>query len=49
MNLKEAVNILENHNKWIRGDDNFKMADPKKLGEAVDIAVNILKPMSKND
>lgn len=39
MTLQEAVAILENHNKWRRGDDTIKMAEPKELGIAIDLIV----------
>jgi len=46
MTYKEAKEILENHNKWRRGDDDFSPADPKKLGQAIDLAVLALKIMA---
>jgi hypothetical protein len=42
MTLKEAHDILKQHNKWRRGDENTDMVDPKVLGEAIDMAVNVM-------
>ena len=39
MTLQEAVDILENHNKWRRGDDNIDQTNPTKLGIAIDLIV----------
>ena len=39
MKIQEAVALLENHNKWRRGDDTLEMADPKELGIAIDLMV----------
>ena len=39
MTIHEAVALLENHNKWRRGDDTLEMADPKELGIAIDLMV----------
>ncbi len=43
MKLNEAIKILEEHNRWRNGDG--VMQEPKKLTEAIEIAINILKPM----
>lgn len=43
MNIIEAAELLERHNKWRRGDDNEGMADPAMLGVAIDVAVAALK------
>ena len=43
METATAVKILEDHNKWRRGDDDMEMADPKQLGEAIDFIVSQLK------
>lgn len=46
MTLKEAIEILENHNKY-RRDSNipsvYRMADPYKLGVAIDLIVKHYK------
>ena len=39
MTLQEAVTLLENHNKWRRGDDTLEMAEPKDLGMAIELIV----------
>lgn len=44
MTIKQAIEIVELHNKWRRDDNNkFKMADPKELGIALDILVGVAK------
>jgi len=40
MKLKKALKILDNHNKWRRGDDDYPMAHPTELGKAIDTVVN---------
>ena len=46
MTLKQAIKIIENHNKW-RRDNNVppktKMADPKKVGVALDVLLVVAK------
>lgn len=42
MNLLEAIKILEEHNTWRKGAET-PPTDPKKLTEALEIAINILK------
>ena len=44
MTLQEAVTLLENHNKWRRGDDTLEMAEPKDLGMAIELIVEPLTP-----
>jgi len=46
MTLKEAVGILENHNKWRRytGDEtNVAMSNPTELGIAIDVVIRAAK------
>lgn len=48
MTIKQAIEIVELHNKWRRDNDNkFKMADPKELGIALDILVGVVKNVCK--
>lgn len=47
MTLQEAVTLLENHNKWRRGDDTLEMVEPKDLGMAIDLIVNHFKTKEK--
>lgn len=47
MTIKEARNILRDHNYWRRGDDNFEMTDPRLLGLAIEKAVSLLTEMIK--
>ena len=48
--LKQAIRIVENHNKW-RRDNNVppktKMGDAKKLGVALDILLIVAKDYYK--
>ena len=49
MNIKTAVEILDNYNKWRRWDDDFEngkspeMPHPKQIGIALDTVVRYLK------
>ena len=42
MDAERAIAVLENHNNWRRGAD-IPMQDPQDIGEAVDIAVAVMK------
>ena len=46
MTLKQAIKIVESHNKW-RRDNNVppktRMAEPKRLGVALDILLTVAK------
>ena len=44
MKIKEAIKILERHNKWRRGAE-MPMENPEKLGEAIDVAIRNLKSL----
>lgn len=44
MNLKEAIKVLKAHNKWRTGSD-IEPTEPKKLTEALDIAINLLSKL----
>lgn len=50
MTLKQAIRIVENHNKW-RRDNNVllktRMIDPKKLGVALDVLLIVAKDYCK--
>jgi hypothetical protein len=43
MELKDAVLILQSHNKWRKGDDVEPMIRPSDLGNAIDIIINHFK------
>lgn len=51
MTLKQAIKIVERHQRW-RRDSNVppkvKMQNPTKLGEAIDILLFIAKLEAKN-
>lgn len=44
MTLKQALKILKHHQKWRKGADT-EMTDPKKLTEAIEIAINLLSKL----
>ena len=46
MKLEEVIEILENHQKWRKGDDTTPMTDPKDLSESLDITIELLKRIS---
>ena len=46
--LADTIEILIQHNKWRRGDDELvKMPDPTELDLAIDNAVRILKKVQE--
>ncbi|WP_431471923.1 hypothetical protein I5168_11990 [Nonlabens sp. SCSIO 43208] len=41
MEIKEAIQVLKDHNLWRKGkDETIQMTNPKKLGIAIDTVVN---------
>lgn len=48
MTLKEAIKVLSDHNKWRRGSEKVRQHESKDIGEAIDIAVHLLKQMAKD-
>ena len=50
MTLKQAIKIVESHNKW-RRDNNVppktRMVDPKRLGVALDVLLIVAKDYCK--
>lgn len=42
MTITEALDILENLNKWRRGDE-IPQPDPTKVGLAIDFVINFVK------
>ena len=50
MTLKQAIKIVESHNKW-RRDSNVppkaRMVEPKKLGVALDVLLIVAKDYCK--
>lgn len=47
MTPQEAAAILEEHNRWRRGEE-IPMLDPKTIGEAIDAAVEFIKKTTKH-
>lgn len=46
MKIKEAIEILDNHNKWRRDHENkYIMANPKELGISIDIVLNEIEDL----
>ena len=46
----EALLILRDHNVWRRGDDdNIEMQEPKSLGKAIDVAVEALQELCRQE
>jgi hypothetical protein len=43
MDIKQAVGILETHNRWRRGEDVEPMINPRELGIAIDLIVEYIK------
>ncbi len=51
MKLKEAAEILEQHNKWRRDNSvipKYEMGNPKEIGIAIDVVVKFIKEDLKN-
>jgi hypothetical protein len=48
MKINEAVTILEQHNKWRRGDDS-EMEKPKVLGKAIEVVIKFCKSKIKQE
>jgi len=42
MTEREALELLQRHNRWRRGDDSVEMAAPRALGLAIDEACRVL-------
>ena len=43
MDIKQAIGILETHNRWRRGEDVEPMINPRELGIAIDLIVEYIK------
>tara|TARA_R110000782_G_scaffold15857_1_gene45988 strand:- start:879 stop:1043 length:165 start_codon:yes stop_codon:yes gene_type:complete len=48
MNIKQAIGILQIHNKWRRGCDIEPMTNPTTLGIAIDTVVEYIKELELN-
>jgi len=48
MKLSKVIKILEEHNAWRRGDDNYTMGCVKELGIAIDTVIKITKALNEN-
>ena len=47
MSNEKAAEILEQHNRWRRGDDEYQMTDVRLLGLAIERAIEALRAVSK--
>lgn len=47
MTLDECIETLQNYNDWRRGSDTDQ-PDPKKIGIAIDTAIENLKKLQEN-
>jgi hypothetical protein len=48
MTLKQAIEILEAHNAWRRGED-VPMIAPEQIGQAIDVVVSDLYGFKNED
>lgn len=42
MKLDKTIEVLQQHNKWRKGEANSPMVDPTLLSEAMDRAIELL-------
>lgn len=50
MEVKQAIQVLKDHNKWRKGEDEeLQMTDPKKLGISIDTVVNKFENLFLSD
>ena len=43
MDKQEVIKILEQYNKWRRGDEDTDILNPTEIGKAIDYAIKYLK------
>lgn len=43
MKLKQAIGVLETHNRWRRGEEVEPMLKPSDIGNAIDVVVEYVK------
>ena len=44
MTVKQAIKVLKKHNNWRRGG-RASQQDPKLIGEAIDVAIDVMEAM----
>tara|TARA_R110000751_G_scaffold43748_2_gene100661 strand:+ start:764 stop:1072 length:309 start_codon:yes stop_codon:yes gene_type:complete len=49
MELNKAINTLEIHNRWRRGDGKEPMLNPKEIGNSIDLVVGYFKTNNMKD
>jgi len=47
MDICHAIELLELHNKWRRGEENSEMVNPNYLGVAIDTIIKHHKKKNK--
>lgn len=47
MTVKQAINVLKKHNNWRRGGRGGQQ-DPKIIGEAIDVAIEVMEQFLKD-
>lgn len=48
MTVEQAIEVLKKANKWRRGGEG-EQPDPKKFGEAIDVAIVILERYAQTE
>lgn len=46
MTLQESIEILRKHNEWRRKEEGPETLDPVKLGQAIELAIEVLSGIS---
>ena len=44
--ISETISVLEEYNKWRRGDETISMPDPFEVGVAIGDAVRLLRELA---
>ena len=44
--ISETISVLEEYNKWRRGDETISMPDPFEIGVAIGDAVRLLRELA---
>ena len=47
MTVKQAISVLKKHNNWRRGGRGSQQ-DPKIIGEAIDVAIEVMEQFLKD-
>lgn len=49
MNLSEAYQILDRHNRWRRSEEGLDMENTTELGIAIDVILKFVRPQLPED